>query len=198
VLERKAGSRTGPSVPPELLRSLPLLGASGILVVFGAVVLRFDPGYGPGAFPLWALLLVLAVICCIGGIASWLLAEDGAGARPARTEHRPRTPRSAPEPSAGPVRALAGDRLAYGRPAPHVLRRAPLHLPSAPRGRTARPAVPRLDWDESGRRESFAPAPAAPRPEFDRPSEVLEDLDQIEQQLSARSHGPHADGRPTA
>jgi hypothetical protein len=73
------GLRTG--VPPSdsmasLLRgSLPMVLVTVVLFAAGYVLLWRGVNFGPTALPLWALLLVLGFVACVGTAVSWLFGD---------------------------------------------------------------------------------------------------------------------------
>jgi hypothetical protein len=59
-----------------VVASLPLLVVSVALFVAGYLCFWLGVRVGPGAFSLWALLLVLGFIAAIGATISWFFAEE--------------------------------------------------------------------------------------------------------------------------
>jgi hypothetical protein len=169
-------------------RSLPLFLLGAVFFVAGVFVWVNWPHYGPGDFALWALLLALGFVSCIGGVASWLLPGDEpapAEPRPESRLPRPNAPRRADvyQPEAWELghgrRPVA--RPDFGRPLPEVARPLPrAALPTA----SGAPASPggsaQPEWSEEGAHDS-AREPVAT---------ILADLDGIESELAPRRTPP--------
>jgi hypothetical protein len=212
--------RASPST--NLVRSLPLFAVAGAFFGAGAVVLRLDPRVGPGWFALWALLIALGFISCIGGVVSWLLAgESGVPPDPPRT-HRSRT---SGRPTAG-VEALAPrGRTEFVRPPPGILSRSgpnryspepsdfeptpmfadaeledfsseepePVEIDAPPTGPS--PDLP--EWDEEGAQEE-EPYPVGEPAPMVSVDEALRDLDGIERDLVRRGRPGSSDPPATS
>jgi hypothetical protein len=172
----------------SFLRSLPLFLAAALFFAVGAAVLVFDPRYGPGAFTLWALLITLGFVSCIGGVASWLLV--GEPGRPSESAARPvRTrPPADEEPEEERPEPLAVEPTEFGRPIPAVRARSASSQYAPRAAQLGIPVRARPEWDEDA--ELPVAGPVLPTISA---ADALRDLDGIEQELV-----PRTPGHPTA
>lgn len=192
--ESDPGSEDAPALWTGFVASSPLLSSAAVLFVAGYLVWRSYPSFGPGAFPLWDLLLVLGFVAGIGAVLSWFYATDDTP-HVAPRPRRAAPPRRIPE-GARPVPATFA-RGDLGRPRPEIASRSAPRRPPATRKITpvTRPRASPPPWQESEDDEEVAtpsmilpPGPAAARSSAEADA-ALDELDGIEQDIARRRRG---------
>ena len=170
----RTGSSSSNPMVSTVLASLPMLLLTVALFAAGYVLLGLGVNFGPRVLPLWALLLVLGFVACIGTVISWFFVE---GPRPAREMGI----------AADAAVTTSGRSLDRGRPRPNVGPTVGSSVGGTSKGLEPWDELPVAtpSWSEPNFGPSLGPSPARePAPED--AGRVLEEIDGIEREVAPR------------
>jgi hypothetical protein len=166
----RTGFPTSVAMASPLLASLPILLLAATLFTAGYVLLWMGVNVGPSVLPLWALLLVLGFVTCIGAVISWSFVEES------------RSDRERGEAADAAVVAT-GRSPELGRPRPNVGPSTRGSVGGAPDGLAPWDEGPSLTPTRSG---PDGEPTLGPGPLHGEAGRVLEEIDGIEREVASR------------